>query len=130
MSMRRIYDNELLATKRLVGDPPADQFVRQVFSDSQKKLQLQQWMTAKSESGQLRLLQEIFPETPFINNAGVLPAWAEIKLMKAGAAFFARHSEIIMSLLGLLSLPYCYTAANGAMVLYQSELIRKQTTNS
>lgn len=128
MSMRRIYDNELLATKRLVGDPPADQFVRQVFSDSQKKLQLQQWMTAKSESGQLRLLQEIFPETPFINNAGVLPAWAEIKLMKAGAAFFARHSEIIMSLLGLLSLPYCYTAANGAMVLYQSELIRKQTT--
>jgi hypothetical protein len=33
-----------------------------------------------------------------------------------------------MSLLGLLSLPYCYTAANGAMVLYLSELIRKQTT--
>jgi hypothetical protein len=48
--------------------------------------------------------------------------------MQAGAVFFARNSTMIMSLLGLLSLPYCYTAANGAMVLYLSELIRKQTT--
>jgi hypothetical protein len=48
--------------------------------------------------------------------------------MRQGSAFFARHSEMIMSLLGLLSLPYCYTAANGAMVLYLTELIRKQTT--
>jgi hypothetical protein len=74
------------------------------------------------------LLKDNYSQFAFLNKASELPLWANPKLMKAGSAFFAKHSEIIMSLLGLLSLPYCYTAANGAMVLYLSELIKKQTT--
>ena len=123
-----IYNNELLDLKRLAGDPQADDFINSVFNDPEKKQQLQQWMGSKSSAGHLKLLQHAFPGFAFIDKATVLPVWAQPRLMKTGAIFYARHSEIIMSLLGLLSLPYCYNAANGAMVLYLSELIRKQTT--
>ncbi len=122
------YNEEFLSGKRLLGDPFADKFIRDVFADPEKKLRLQQWLSPAFEGNVLDLLKENYPDFEFITKASELPSWADPGLMKAGSAFFARHSEIIMSLLGLLSLPYCYTAANGAMVLYQSELIRKQTT--
>ena len=122
------YSNELLDHKRSLGDPPADEFVQYVFADPAKKLLLQQWMAGRSGTSHLGLLKETYPDLVFISSARSLPSWADIRLMKAGAVFFARHSEIIMSLLGLLSLPYCYTGANGSMVLYLSELIREQTT--
>lgn len=123
-----LYSNELLNHKRLLGDPQADEFIRYVFNDPEKKQQLQQWLGAQSSSQHLKLLQEVYPGFAFINQAKELPPWAQPRLMEKGAVFYARHSQIIMSLLGLLSLPYCYNAANGAMVLYLSELIRKQTT--
>ncbi|OKS86262.1 oxygenase MpaB family protein [Mucilaginibacter polytrichastri] len=122
------YSNEFLDIKRLSGDLQADEFILHVFADAEKKKQLMQWMAGESSVEHLNLLQTAFPGFAFIDNARDLPSWAQPHLMKAGAVFYARHSEIIMSLLGLLSLPYCYTAANGAMVLYLSELIRKQTT--
>ncbi|MCO5951083.1 oxygenase MpaB family protein [Mucilaginibacter flavidus] len=128
MNKHLIYNDKLLNLKRLSGDPQADEFIRQVFADAEKKKQLQQWMSGKSGDEHLNLLKAAFPGFAFIDKAADLPSWAQPRLMKAGAAFYARHSEIIMSLLGLLSLPYCYTAANGAMVLYLSELIRMQTT--
>ena len=124
----KIYNDEFLNNKRLSGDPSADKFILDVFADADKKLQLQQWLSGTFEGNVLDLLKNNYPDFEFISKARDLPSWAEPKLMKSGSAFFAKHSEIIMSLLGLLSLPYCYTAANGAMVLYLSGLIRKQTT--
>jgi hypothetical protein len=44
--------------------------------------------------------------------------------MYAGSAFFVKHAEQVMQLLGLLSLPYCYAAADGAMVLYLSRRLQ------
>jgi hypothetical protein len=128
MMNNNLYSDEFLDHKRLLGDTQADEFIHYVFSDPVKKQQLQQWMGGTSNIMHLKLLQKLFPGFAFIDKAMELPAWAQPRLMKSGAIFYARHSEIIMSLLGLLSLPYCYNAANGAMVLYLSELIRKQTT--
>ncbi|CAN5242407.1 oxygenase MpaB family protein [soil metagenome] len=128
MMVSQYYNNGLLDNKRTLGDPPADEFIRHVFADQKKKLHLQQWLSDSFRAGHIELLKETYPNMPFIKNADKLPPWADPKLMKAGAIFFARHSQMIMSLLGLLSLPYCYTGANGSMVLYLSELIRKQTT--
>ncbi|MET1057904.1 MAG: oxygenase MpaB family protein [Pedobacter sp.] len=124
----QFYNNELLDLKRLKGDRQADDFISHVFADATTKKQLQQWMGGKCGPEHLMTLKSLFPGFSFIAQADRLPEWADRRLMKAGTAFFARHSEMIMSLLGLLSLPYCYTAANGAMVLYLSELIRKQTS--
>lgn len=128
MTSQIMYTNEFLTGKRLLGDPSADKFIQDVFADPEKKPQLQQWLSPTFEGNTLELLKDNYPQFAFLSQASELPFWADPKLMKAGSAFFAKHSEIIMSLLGLLSLPYCYTAANGAMVLYLSELIKKQTT--
>lgn len=128
MIEQNIYTNEFLNLKRLQGDPSADEFIEYVFSDPARKLQLQNWLKGAADRNKLDLHDERYAQFSFIRQAGNLPAWADPKLMKAGSAFFVRHSTAIMSLLGLLSLPYCYTAANGAMVLYLSELIKKQTT--
>ncbi|NOW94291.1 oxygenase MpaB family protein [Mucilaginibacter sp. SG564] len=124
----KIYSDGILDNKRLLGDPSADNFIKLVFSDPVKKTQLQQWLSSASGDKELQWIKGIYPDFAFITQADKLPSWANERLMKVGAVFFAQNSEMIMSLLGLLSLPYCYTAANGAMVLYISELIRKQTT--
>lgn len=128
MSGHNLYTDDFLNLKRLSADPQADVFIAHAFADELKKKQLQEWMAGKLGPEHLNSLKGIFPDFEIVNKAGNLPSWAEPRLMKKGAAFYARNSTTIMSLLGLLSLPYCYTAANGAMVLYLSELIRKQTT--
>ena len=46
-----------------------------------------------------------------------------------GQQFFARYSSDILLLLGLLSLPYCYAAANGAEVLIRSKRIKEEPAN-
>ena len=125
MSGHNTYTNEFLNSKRLLGDQPADAFIAQAFKDAGLKKDLQLWLSGTA--GYSRLTEQ-FPGVAFINEANCLPAWASPRLMKTGAAFFARHAETIMTLLGLLSLPYCYTAANGAMVLYLSERMRNETS--
>ncbi len=114
--------------KRLKGDTAADTFIDTVFRDPGQKEVLQLWLKNASVNENIYALTEKFPGEAFIAEANTLPAWADPDLMRKGSVFFSRHSESIMSLLGLLSLPYCYTAANGAMVLYLSEKIRNETT--
>lgn len=122
------YSDKFLNSRRLLGDAEADTFIAEVFADPIRKKKLQEWMMLETSVEALDQLQLDYPNITFISKASVLPDWAEPRLMRRGADFFARHSEMIMSLLGLLSLPYCYTAAKGARVLYITELIRKQTT--
>jgi len=128
MPDQKNYSELFLNSRRLVGDSDSDNFIADVFADPIRKKKLQEWMMLETSSDNLDQLALDYPQISFIANSRNLPDWAEPALMRQGSAFFARHSEMIMSLLGLLSLPYCYTAANGAMVLYLTELIRKQTT--
>ncbi|RNL55830.1 oxygenase MpaB family protein [Pedobacter jejuensis] len=125
MAEQGIYNGKLLDIKRQTGDKAVDEFIKFVFADNERKQQLQQWLAGKSS---IANLDELFPGFDFIKQSKELPLWAKPELIREGNAFFARHSENIMSLLGLLSLPYCYTAADGAMVLYLSEKIKKNTT--
>ena len=128
MPNHKNYSDDFLDSRRLVGDPDADTFVNEVFADPIRKKNLQNWMMLETGSEALDQLMLDYPHVSFISNSRILPDWADPALMRRGSAFFARHSEMIMSLLGLLSLPYCYTAAKGAIVLHLTELIRKQTT--
>src|SRR5687768_15621119 len=125
---RKIYNDEFLNAKRLSGDTLADKFIQDVFAVPAKKHQLQQGLSDTFEGNVLDLLKAHYPDVEFISKASHLPSLADPTLIKGGSSFFARPAEIIMSLLGLLSLPYCYSAANGAMVLYISGLIRERTT--
>ncbi len=121
-------DNAFMDSKRLQGDPEADRFIREVFADAAQKAGLQHALQKTVGNDYLDDFKQAYPGYDFIIGSDKLPKWADTRKMKAGAVFFSRHSEMIMSLLGLMSLPYCYNAAKGAMVLYLSERIRNDTT--
>jgi hypothetical protein len=108
---------ESLADYRNIADPTVDNFLETAFSTPELKVELRQCLSNLSSNSSLNTLPLTYHDFPFIANAGKLPDWADVKLLKQGSAFFANHADLIMNLLGLLSLPYCYTAANGAMVL-------------
>ena len=127
MSDAQKYTDDFLSSKRQIGDLAADTFIQEIFKNPEQKMSLHQWMSAATRNNQLKDLATLFPGVLLFSNAAQLPDWADRRLVKAGSDFFVRHAETIMTLLGLLSLPYCYTAANGAMVLYLSERIRKET---
>ena len=111
-----------LDNARLQGDTPVDDFIKSIFANPEEKVKLLNRLKELHFNSQLAA-----PPFEIPASSKQLPAWADQKLMKAGAEFFALHAASIMQLLGLLSLPYCYAAANGAMVLYLSERIKTDT---
>jgi hypothetical protein len=121
------YTDDFLNVKRSQGDHPADEFIREQFSDAGLKMALYNFMGRCSANDVLRRLPEAYRRYAFADNAMQLPSWADRKLMNTGYSFFSSHAEAIMNLLGLLSLPYCYAAADGAMVLQLSERMQKDT---
>jgi hypothetical protein len=122
------YPDHVLAAKRLQGDGTADSFIADVFAGTESKKALHEWLGTLNNNTQLAHLPAVFANQPVLTAAATLPQWANPRMMQKGSEFFIRHSETIMNLLGLLSLPYCYTAANGAMVLYLSDRMRNDTT--
>lgn len=121
------YTDEFLTAKRSIGDPVVDLFTEDIFADPGEKQLWREWLSNLNENTQLQLLPALYNGHEWIKAADQLPVWANQRMMQNGSAFFARNSETIMTLLGLLSLPYCYTAANGAMVLYLSDRMRSDT---
>jgi hypothetical protein len=119
-----VFNNDFLDAQRMVCDPPTDAFIQQAFEDATQKQLLFQKLSTFNYNEQINRFADFYPGNNFINEATVLPEWANVKLMAKGTGFFAGHAEAIMNLLGLLSLPFCYAAANGAMVLYLSERLR------
>lgn len=118
------YTNELLDRARHIQDELADAVINYYFPTRKKELQ-ELLVGVKDNSYQpdgkahesLQLLwQNIFQH----------PAIADESLLKTGQAFFSKHSSDLMLLLGFLSLPYCYAAANGAEVLVRSNRIKDE----
>ena len=121
------YHHSFLEEQRKLGDQPADGFIDGAFAAAAGKQLLYDWLAGIKSNNQLQHLPDSYALNNVFKSSTILPAWADIKQMQAGAAFFARYAQAIMNLLGLLSLPYCYAGANGAMVLYLSERIRNNT---
>ena len=114
----------LLNSKRLEGDALADSFVQAIFARPELRQALYDWLTQLQSNKSLKEIPEFLQKYELITSASALPQWADPKLLKAGTSFFSRYSEQIMQLLGVFSLPYCYAAADGAMVLYMSHRLR------
>jgi hypothetical protein len=126
MMMINAFTDELLQSMRQQTDPAADAVIEKIFTEGKAGAVNQLMATI---SGNHSDLSAAFPEPviQFFSQTADLPAWAEPKKMKEGARFFARHVQPILSILGSLSLPYCYAAADGAQVLYLSQRIRNDT---
>lgn len=121
------FSDHLLQQMRQQGDPLADEIIQKLFSDRSAAQHFRQLLGKPFQNhtipaGLPAYLSNFFQETT------ALPAWTDPILLKKGHQFFESHSREIMSLLGYLSLPYCYAAADGSRVLWMSERIRKNTT--
>jgi hypothetical protein len=121
------YSTSFLQDKRTVADTTADELINRLFAEATQKQNLWQWLKQLTYNQQLQQPPTDYVNEPVIAGAAQLPHWANKKQMQAGAAFFSRHAQLIMNLLGLLSLPYCYAGADGAMVLYLSDRFRNDT---
>ncbi|WP_250631571.1 oxygenase MpaB family protein [Rhodoflexus caldus] len=117
--------NEWLTAMRQQGDAPADAFISLLFEDSPRQAlpALHQWASEKNTPLPLML----YPEHPFWLHYQQMPDWADKQQLQTGRAFFRQYAEDIMLLLGFLSLPYCYAAADGAKVLYRTRRIAEDT---
>ena len=127
METIEVYTDSFLNDKRVKGDAAADTFVSAIFADELAKSGLRDWLATISSNNSLNKIPEAYTKYNLMSKVNLLPGWADKKLMKAGADFFAGHADAIMNLLGLLSLPYCYAAAKGAMVLHLSDRIKSDT---
>jgi hypothetical protein len=107
-------------------DPVADQVIEKIFAEGQAGA-VNKLMASLSKNQSEPSAALPAPVVDFFNQTAHLPAWAEQKKMEKGARFFALHVQPILSILGSLSLPYCYAAADGAQVLYLSQRIRNDT---
>ena len=122
------YSDEILEMYRQEGDSLADETIRLIYeSDQSQEIRSLMAQTMRND-------EEISTELPsfihdYFQKSAILPKWADTRKMKVGAKFFESNAREIMMLLGYLSLPYCYAAADGAKVLWLSERTRKDTLN-
>ncbi len=113
---------EVLRTK---GDLPADEFVNIYFSSADKREVLNIELKKLNKNIDWDFFITKIPEASFFDleiEKIIAPSKKEIENAKI---FFKDKEASILQLLGLLSLPYCYAAADGAKVLYQTERMYK-----
>ncbi len=124
--MENKVTSEMLQAMRQQTDPIADEVITRLFTEGRAGA-VNKVMAAISTNAS-QLSEELHPAIiQFFEQTAQLPAWADEKKMLGGALFFGKYIQQILSLLGSLSLPYCYAAADGAQVLYLSQRIRNDT---
>lgn len=113
--------DHFLDNQRQAADAVADSLVHVLFeqnkqSDLYSSFKLKKKEIAALEDTELKsfLLQQM-PN----------PVWIDVTKIKAGQAFYKKYATPIMTLLGGLSLPYCYAASPGNKALYLSQKMRQ-----
>jgi len=123
MQKIRFYNNDYLDKQRLQTDPLADRAVSYMFESGQAKMFRE--LTRLLETNDYDIPSDWPNELQdFLVQSRQLPAWADGKKIREGQAFFKKHASSLTLMLGLMSLPYDYAAANGAQVLLMSDRLR------
>ncbi|MBC7391285.1 MAG: DUF2236 domain-containing protein [Opitutaceae bacterium] len=112
---------EFLNQQRLIGDPKADKLVEQIFNN---KEQADFYMFLQMDSKSI-LKAEVSELKSFLVNIRPLPQWFDPERILKGQKFYRKYATPIMTLLGGLSLPYCYAASPGNKALYLSDKMRR-----
>lgn len=112
---------EFLNQNRLIGDPLADNLVKQLFDKKEQAnfyriFQLDAAAVMDAENSELK---------SFLLDTRPLPQWFDAERILKGQKFYKKFAMPIMTLLGGLSLPYCYAASPGNKALYLSDKMRK-----
>jgi len=122
----RSDSNHNLDALRQIGDDKADSIVHHLMT-SGKPSELYDFLKSESwlDVDGLQIKDQQFRK--FIYAENELPGWANQNKMNNASALFRSNGNEFLFMLGIVSLPYCYAAANGAKALYHTEKIRKNT---
>lgn len=117
------YPNAALDLARKKGDSLADKTVKDLFESGFNPLSNEVYNELVFNN---QTIPEEFPESlkNYFNN--IKAYQIDEKLASKGTEFYVEHASAIMLCLGMLSLPYCYAAAEGAKVLSFSKRIYEQ----
>jgi hypothetical protein len=112
---------EFLNQNRLIGDSLADNLVKQIFEKKEQAnfyrlLQMDSTPIMEAEDSELK---------SFLTDIRPLPRWFDAERISKGQKFYRKFATPVMTLLGGLSLPYCYAASPGNKALYLSNKMRK-----
>ena len=110
---------------RKLGDLHADNFVEQYFENQTKKTELYQGLKDLNTNQDFEKFLSLFPEAIWFKTELERIILPNQKTQVNAIKFYQDKEIYILQLLGLLSLPYCYAAADGAKVLYQTERMYK-----
>lgn len=114
-----------LEVYRKMGDPKADDFVQHYFSEKLLKIKFDEALKQLEKNADWTEFLNHIPEASWFEEAfNLIPPIDSITYQTA-LKFYKKRETYILQLLGLLSLPYCYAAADGAKVLYQTERMYK-----
>lgn len=124
MIASKSYASAHLADMRLQGDALADNVVRNLFQIGYNPMVEKEYNAYQFNDEQIPAsfptsLTEYFEQIK--EQAGEFP----LKDWTNGQAVFSKYAQELLAMLGFLSLPYCYAAADGAQVLYRSKRIRQ-----
>lgn len=122
----QFYNHNFLDQMRQTGDLAADKLIAEIF-DSEQAVAFHQLLKTLTHNHQLE--EDSLPTLlkKFVADHLQMPQWADESQINQGAKVFQHYAEPILMMLGFLSLPYCYAAADGAEVLLKSARIRNDT---
>ncbi|CAN5551027.1 oxygenase MpaB family protein [soil metagenome] len=115
-------DSKFLNRQRQVGDHEADVLISGIFKKNQQAEFYKLFTLPEKE---ILKLESIHPGKKFLLTPKSLPTWYDEKRILRGQAVFENYAIPIMTLLGVMSLPYCYAASPGNKALYLTEKMRK-----
>lgn len=119
-------NDDRLDKLRLQGEEKADQLVEELMNTDQKE-ELYRVFSLKSMKEVENFEFAHAPLQHFLLTDNKLPGWADRQQMKEATALFRSNGNEFLFMLGIVSLPYCYAAAKGALSLFYTEKIRKNT---
>lgn len=123
-----MIDIQKLDQYRLIGDSKADDFVQCYFSNKELKIKLDEALSQLKTNANWPQFVKNIPEALWFDEELNLITPIDSKTYQTALKFYKKREAYILQLLGLLSLPYCYAAADGAKVLYQTERMYKDVS--
>ena len=117
------YPNKALDLARKTGDALADKTVKDLFESGFNPLSNEAYNKLIFNH---QPIPDEFPNSLKKYFQSIKSFQIDKKLSEKGSEFYVEHASAIMLCLGMLSLPYCYAAAEGAKVLSFSKRIYEQ----
>lgn len=109
------WTDTFLDQARGKGEEQADRLISALVAEGAQKALYAYFATPDDRISGLQLHEGIHT---FILDKRSSPSWLNPKQLVKGQVFFKKYALDIMSLLGALSLPYCYAASPGNKAIY------------